>query len=271
MTASPRYAPPVRRIAKVYKVFLTSSLVRELEFRANFIAKIIQNMVWVGWFLMVLLVVYRNTDSVAGWGRGEGFILGSTTFILSAVFGLFFRSMLEIPDMIRRGTLDFVLTKPVDTQFWACTRRFNFDQIGSFIAGSVMLFYGIGQYGQPIAAAQWAGFAVLFFCALAIFFAMNTIFMITSVWFVRVDNLWVLSETSLDVSRFPIDIFGASIQRALVYYVPLAFLATMPARQLVRGFDPAMVALGVGWATMALLASRAFWQFAVKHYNSASS
>jgi ABC-2 type transport system permease protein len=261
----------LRRILNVYKVFLTSSLVRELEFRANFIAKIVQNMVWVGWFLMVLLVVYRNTDSVAGWGRGEGFILGSTTFILSAIFGLFFRSMLEIPDMIRRGTLDFVLTKPVDSQFWACTRRFNFDQIGSFIAGTLMLWYGIGQFGQPIAIDQWFGFVVLLLCALAIFFAMNTVFMITSVWFVRVDNLWVLSETSLDVSRFPIDIFGASIQRALVYYIPLAFLATMPARQLVRGFDPAMLTLGVAWAAFALLASRLFWSFALKHYSSASS
>jgi ABC-2 type transport system permease protein len=245
--------------------------VRELEFRANFIAKIVQNMVWVGWFLMVLLVVYRNTDSVAGWGRGEGFILGSSTFLLSAVFGLFFRSMLEIPELIRRGTLDFVLTKPVDSQFWASTRRFNFDQIGSFIAGSLMLWYGIGQFGRPIEAVQWFGFGVLFFCALAIFYSKNAIFMITSVWFVRVDNLWVLSETSLDVSRFPIDIFGASIQRALVYFIPLAFLATMPARQLVRGFDPAMLMLGVFWGTLAIVVSRAFWLFALRAYNSASS
>jgi ABC-2 type transport system permease protein len=86
-----------------------------------------------------------------------------------------------------------------------------------------------------------------------------------------VDNLWVLSETSLDVSRFPIDIFSASIQRALVYYIPLAFLASMPARQLVRAFDPAMVALGLFWATIALLASRLFWLRALRSYNSASS
>lgn len=259
------------RILRVYRVFLTSSLVRELEFRANFIAKIVQNMVWVGWFLMVLLVVYRNTDSVAGWSRGEGFVLGATAFLMSSVFGLFFRSMLEIPEMIRRGTLDFVLTKPVDSQFWACTRRFNFDQIGSFVAGSLMLGYGINQSGQTIAPVQWAGFVALFLCALALFFSMNVVFMITSVWFVRVDNLWVLSETSLDISRFPIDIFSASVQRALVYFLPLAFLATMPARQLVRGFDPVMVGLGFAWAVVAILASRLFWLFALRSYNSASS
>ncbi len=252
-------------------MFLTSSLVRELEFRANFIAKILQNMVWVGWFLLVLMVIYRNTSNIAGWGKGEGFILGSTTFIISAVFGLFFRSMMEIPEMVRKGTMDFVLTKPVDSQFWASTRRFNFDQIGSFIAGTLMLWYGLGQFDKPVAFSQWAGYIVLFFCAIAIFYSMNLLFMATSVWFVRVDNLWVLSESTLDVSRYPIDIFGAGIQRALVFYVPIAFLATMPARQIVRGFDPAMVGLGVFWATLALVCARGFWTFALRSYNSASS
>ena len=261
----------MRRILRVYKIFLTSSLVRELEFRANFIAKIFQNMVWVAWFLLVLMVVYRNTDQVAGWGRGEGFVLGSTTFLISALYGLFFRSMMEIPEMIRKGTLDFVLTKPVDSQFWASTRRFNFDQIGSFIAGTLMLVYGLGEFGQSVGALQWLGYLVLVFCAIAIFYSMNLVFMATSVWFVRVDNLWVLSETTLDIARFPVDIFNAAIQRALVYYVPLAFLATMPARQLVRGFDPTMLGLGVFWALLALIVARSFWLFALRSYNSASS
>ena len=259
------------RIWRIYKVFLTSSLVRELEFRANFLAKILQNMVWVAWFLLVLLVVYRNTDQVAGWGRGEGFILGATTFLISAVFGLFFRSMMEIPEMVRRGTLDFVLTKPVDSQFWASTRRFNFDQIGSFIAGSAMLVYGLVQFGQSVSLLQWLGYFALFFCAIAIFYGMNLLFMSLSVWFVRVDNLWVLSETALDVSRYPIDIFGSAIQRALTYYVPMAFLATMPARQVVRGFDGTMVALGLFWALIALAAARTFWHVALRSYHSASS
>ena len=261
----------MRRLWRIYRVFLSSSLARELEFRANFIAKILQNMIWILWFLLVLLVVYRNTDSIAGWGREEGYILASTTFLMSAVFGLFFRSLLEIPEQVRRGTLDFVLTRPVDSQFWASTRRFNFDQLGSLTAGFIMLWYGLSHFGGQVGLLQWAGYLTLALCAVAIFYSLNLALMTLSIWFVRVDNLWVLSETVLDISRFPIDIFNAGIRTVLVYWIPLAFLATIPARQIVLGFDGGMVALGLGWALASLVFSRWFWRFALRFYTSASS
>ena len=95
--------------------------------------------------------------------------------------------------------------------------------------------------------------------------------MTLSIWFVRVDNLWVLSETVLDISRFPVDIFNISIQRGLTYVLPLAFLATIPARQLVVGFDLPIVLLGVFCAVFAPVFSRWFWRFALRFYTSASS
>lgn len=261
----------MRRLWRIYKVFLSSSLARELEFRANFIAKLLQNMFWVAWFLIVLLVVYRNTDDIAGWDWKEGAILAATVFLMSAVFGLFFRSLMEIPEQVRKGGLDFVLTRPVDSQFWVSMRRFNYDQIGSFIAGVAALSYGVAHLGRDISLLQWSGFAVLGACAVAIFYGFNLCLMTLSIWFVRVDNLWVLSETVLDISRFPIDIFGAGIRTALVYFIPLAFLATIPARQIVLGFDLGMVVLGLVWAVFSLIFSRWFWRFALRFYTSASS
>jgi ABC-2 type transport system permease protein len=121
----------VQRYWKIYRTFFVSSFARELEFRANFIAKVGQNVVWIFFFILILLVIYRNTNSVAGWSRGDAFVLAATCFFMNAAFSAFFMSLTEIPEQVRRGTLDFVLTKPVDTQFWISTRKFNFDQIGT--------------------------------------------------------------------------------------------------------------------------------------------
>jgi len=261
----------VQRYWKIYRTFFVSSFARELEFRANFIAKVGQNIIWLGFFILILLVVYGNTNSVAGWSKGDAFVLAATCFFMNAVFQALFMSLNEIPEQVRKGTLDFVLTKPIDTQFWVSTRKFNFDQVGTLFAGLVMI--GVGAFSAHIHPdiVQWLSYTVLVFASTVIFYSFNLMLMTTGIWLVRVDNLWVLGETVMQVARYPLDIYSSGLQRLLTFAVPLAFLATIPARQLKDGFNPSMLLLGVAWALAFLVISRWFWNFALRHYGSASS
>jgi len=261
----------VKRYWKVYRAFFASSFARELEFKANFLAKLVQNVMWIFFFLMILFVVYSKTSSIAGWGKGDAFVLAATVFVMNAFFNAFFFSLQEIPQQIRMGTMDFVVTKPMDTQFWVSTRKFNFDQIGTISAGAIMLAVGVRIGGIHPEWAQWMGFVVLVAASIAIFYAFNLSLMTTAIWLVRVDNLWVLGESLVGVARYPVDIYESGLRRFLTFVVPLAFLATVPARQLVKGLDPAAVGEGVVWAAVALAASRTFWRFAMRNYSSASS
>lgn len=259
------------RTWRIYRAFFQSSLARELEFRANFFAKIAQSAVWVTFFILILLVIFSRTKEVAGWSRGDAFVLAATCFMMNALSSAFFMALMEVPQMVRQGTLDFVLTKPVDSQFWVSMRRFNFDQVGMFLVGVGMVVLGISQAGLHPTMLQWIGYLSLILSSLAIFYAFNMCMMTLGIWWVRVDNLWVLGESVMQVARFPIDIFGPQIARLLTYVVPLAFLATIPARQLVHGFDGGAVLLGTGWATLALIVCTLFWRFALRSYASASS
>ena len=255
----------------MYRKFFTSSLARELEFRANFFAKILGNVTWIFFFLMILFVVYGRTDDVAGWSRGEAFVLAATCFLMNALSSAFFMSLMEIPQHVRQGTLDFVITKPIDTQFWISTRRFNFDQIGTLAAGIVMIVIGVLQARLAPGGLQWFGYLSLVLSATVIFYAFNLMLMTTGIWLVRVDNLWVLGESVMQVARYPLDIYNTGLQRFFTFFVPLAFLATIPARQLVAGFDANMIALGAAWAIGFFALARWFWNFALRHYTSASS
>ena len=263
--------PSMSRYWRIYRTFFSSSLARELEFRANFFAKILQNAVWIFFFVMILLVVYGNTKSVAGWNEGDALVLAASVFAMNAVSQMFFFSVTEIPQMVRLGTLDFIVTKPIDSQFWVSIRKFSFDQIGSFVAGVVMLALGLQFSGVHPSAIQWIVYLALMVCSLAMFYSFTLAMMTTGIWLVRVDNLWVLAESATQIARYPMDIYGMQIQRFFTYLVPLAFLATIPARQLVRSLDPAMAALAVLWAAISVLLARLFWRFAVTQYASASS
>lgn len=259
------------RYWRIYRTFFVSSFARELEFRANFFAKILQNLMWIGFFLLILLVIYRNTNNVAGWSRGDAFVLAATVFLMNAIVSALFMALQEIPEHVRKGTLDFIITKPIDTQFWISTRKFNFDQVGNLLVGMAMVGVGVYLSGVHPSFVAWMAYVVLVFCSIAIFYAFNLMLMTTGIWLVRVDNLWVLGESVQQVARYPIDIFPGGVRMFFVYVVPLAFIATMPARQIVRGFDPAGMLLGIAWALVFGVMARGFWRFALRHYASASS
>ena len=260
----------MRRYFRVYRSFALSSIYREIEFKANFFAKIGQNLIWLGFFMTVLFVIYGRTDSVAGWSRGESVVLSATVFLMGALStGLFF-SLTEIPEQVRKGTLDFVLTRPVDSQFWVSLRRLAPEQAGVAIVGFAMVLIGLRLDGIAPSAAQWASWTVGVGCALALFYSLNLALMTTGVWFVRVDNLFILSETTQQVARYPLDIYGPSLARFLTFALPLGMLGTVPARALVRGVESAALLAAVGWAIAALVGSRLFWRFALRSYGSAS-
>ncbi len=222
-------------------------------------------------FVLVVLVLYANAESVAGWNRGEAFVLASTCFVLGSVMSAFFMSVAEIPSQVRLGTLDTVIAKPVDTQFWVSMRRFNFDQLGSLIAGAGMLVYGVLTSGSQPSLAQWAAYLALAVAATLLYYSLNLAMMTLGIWLVKVDNLWVLGETAMQVARFPLDIYNTFLQKLLIFYIPLGFLATVPARQLTKGLDLPMVGLGLFWSLLSLAFARWFWRFALRHYSSASS
>jgi viologen exporter family transport system permease protein len=262
---------PMARYWRIYRAFYLSSLARELEFRANFFAKVLQNLVWIGFFVMILLVVYGKTDSIAGWSKGHAFVLGATVFVMNSVSSAFFFSLTDIPQQVRLGTLDFVISKPVDSQFWVSMRRFNFDQIGALIAGVIMVLIGVHISFLHPSFGQWTAYVVSVVASIAIFYAFSLAMMTTGIWLVRVDNLFVLGESIVQVARYPLDIYPTGAQRFLTYVVPLGLLSTVPARQLVHPASPVMALLSLGWAALAVFLSRRFWRYAMRHYTSASS
>lgn len=262
----------MKRMARVYRQFFLSSLQREMEFRANFVAKVAQNLIWVVTFALLLEVIFRNTATVRGWTKAETYLLAATCFIVEGLVGAFLSaSTVEIPQKVRQGTLDFDIVKPIDSQFLACARKFNFDELGTTAAGVVIALLASQAAGIELTLAGVLAYLLLVVSACAIYGSFLLLLMTTAIWFVRVDNLWVLGDLAISLARYPIDIFGTVAKAVLTFIVPLAFLATVPVRTLAGAFGASWLLLSAVWAVAFLLLARWFWKFALRHYTSASS
>ena len=257
------------RYLGIWGALLRAALQAETQFRANFFAKLLRNAGWLVFVMAATLVIFGNTNQIGGWDRGESLVLVATLFLVAALNNMFFHSLSEIPQHVRTGTLDFFLSKPVDSQFWVSVRRFNVGELGSFLAAIILLVYGLR--GSEVTLFAVGGYIVGIVCGVALYYAMNLTLMTLAIWLVRVDNLWVLTETISSVARYPLDMYGVATRRLLVTWSPLGLLAYAPASMLVTGFDGGLVLTSVALALFAVMGSRMFWRWATRSYSSASS
>ena len=231
----------------------------------------LQNLTWFGFFLVVLFVVYAKVQTIAGWNRTDAQILGATLYIVGSLNNLLTFSVLEIPQHVRQGTLDFIVTKPVDSQFWVSMRKFNFAELGSFAGGVTLVVLSlIASHVHP-SAMQISLYLFGILCAVVNLYGFQLMLMTTGIYFIRIDNLWVLGETVTGLGRYPMDIYPNGLRFILTFMLPVAFFAYFPANQLVHGVNFVAAAEGFLLSTVFFALSRLWWRYSMRHYSSASS
>jgi len=260
------------RYLRLYRVFARNNLVRELEFRGNFWAKLFTNVGWLVSYLLYIEILFANTDSLGGWNKGEVFLLfGTFVFARAWMDALFTPNMGKIPELVRLGTMDFVLTKPVPSQFYVSARYLSLDELGSLLGSAGIIAYALSLLQRVPTAGQALLWLLLVVCGVAILYALQLLLMTLSFWLVRIDNLSALTDTVVFVGRYPPDIFPRVLNFGLTFVLPLAFIAAVPTKALLGTLGPGMVAAGLAIAAGFLLAAALFWRYATRAYTSASS
>ncbi len=257
------------RHARLYRVFWENCFAREAEFRANFWANVVTNTGWLFFFVAFVKVIFLNTRRVGEWSEAETLVLTGTFGVIQGLFNIVaYQNLSRFPEMVRLGTLDFVITKPVNSLFLVATRYVKLDSIGNVAGACLIIAHGLqlADYrpGLPEIAA---------YLALGAYFSIYTLLMTLAFWFIRVENLAVLADVIFGTARYPIDIFRPWnwLWSLFVYVLPLAFVSSFPALALFGKLPAGWMALGPFLAALLFLACTAFWRLGIRSYSSASS
>ncbi|MBC8141479.1 MAG: ABC-2 family transporter protein [Armatimonadetes bacterium] len=261
------------RYLRLYRVFARNNLVRELEFRANFWAKVFTNVGWLVSFVLFLKIIFNNTNAVGTWTEGQIFLLFGTFILVRSLMDILFtQNLSKIPELVRMGTMDFVLTKPVPSLFYVSARYLSLDELGSLFGAVGVLGYSVWLLHLSPTMAQVGAWLVLVILGLVTLYSIQLLLMTLSFWLVRIDNLTALTDTVVFIARYPPDIFPALMRFFISFVIPLAFVAAIPASVLLGKRDalPALLASAL-IAAVFLLFANLFWQYATRSYTSASS
>src|ERR1700693_3431248 len=122
--------PTLRKYCAVYFVMLRNSLIREMNFKLNFLLWMIVESLWFVGQLVFIEVIFSQVNQIGDWTKWQMVLLVGTHQIISQIFqGFFFTTLANLPELVRTGKFDFVLLQPVDSQFTISVRQFGMDSI----------------------------------------------------------------------------------------------------------------------------------------------
>lgn len=245
---------------------------RSLEFRFEVVAWSIVNIFWAFLPVVVAQLIFGQVREIAGWSRNEAIVLALFQGMFVVVLWFFvFPSVLKFSRTIRFGELDFYLLKPINARFLLSFSRFEFDNYVSFTVrlGALIIFLQQAQITVTPVAILSA--IILFILGLFIFYSLFFLIATLSFWFINFMNLEDLLDSLINVGQFPTYIFDYGFRFLFFFVIPVVFVATYPTQALLGKATPELFIQGVVLAIIFFFLSQWFWNFALKHYSSASS
>ncbi len=157
----------------------------------------------------------------------------------------------------------------MNSQVHATLRRFRFQKLSSVLVGLGIIIYALIQLRQTPSLGQVLLFILVCMGGMVLLYSAMTLLSTLSFWLVRIRNLDAAFWSVSVMARYPIDIFEKVLRNMLTFFLPLAFIATVPARGLARTLELWMLPVAVCFALGLMVASRLFWRKAARIYTSA--
>jgi len=262
----------MKRFFAVVGAQLHASLALALQYRLDFVVEGLLAILWMGVTLVPVLVVFGARPEVAGWTFPEmllvlGWFVGLKGFLEGAISP----SLINVVEHVRKGTLDFVLLKPVDAQLLVSLAKIEPWRIIDVFGAFAIFGYAFHSMGHRPSLSQILLALALLFAAILVLYSIAIIVVSIAFFAVRVDNLLYLFHSIFDVARWPVSVFRGALAVIFTYVLPLALMTTYPALALL-GKLSAGVAFGALASTLCFAAfARLVWRLSIGKYTSASS
>ena len=262
----------LRKYLKVYAKFLHTSLASELEYKTNILIDLFTAILSLIGSIFLLSIFFQNNNNVGGWDFEQALIIQGIYTVLNGITNTWFiPNLTEIVKHIREGTLDFVLLKPIDSQFFISLKKITPSGLLEILLGFVLLSYciKINQINLDLSFLTLCLITII--CSICILYSLWFFISTTTIWFVKTWNATEVLRSFLYIGRFPLNSFSFSLRIFFSVFIPIAFITTIPSEVFLGVSQLWKILLEVTVATVFLMTSRKFWLFALKFYSSASS
>ncbi len=260
------------RYLRLFWLMVTLSVQDTAAYRVDFIMHFVLAIVQLGAELVALWTIFSNTQSLAGWGPMQILaLLGVFRIMTGAIAMGISPNMRAMMEEIRDGKLDYVILRPINTQFLVSVRRIVLWRVSDVVLGLGLITFASLRLSASLSVWQVLFFVVMIAAGVTIIYSFWLVLGTMAFWFTRINNIEMVFWNVFEAGRYPVEIYRPWVKWGLTYIIPLAFLTTFPAQTLVRRLDPLNVLLAVAAAGAALTGASLFLRFGLRHYSGASA
>lgn len=264
-------APVIKKYLGLYQAFFKASLVADLEYRLNFVFLVIAEFVWYSTQLILFEVLYRHTDIIGNWNLAQMRVFIFLVLFVDSIYMILWDpSFSSFTDNVRKGSLDLLLMKPINSMFMLSSQRISVSHLPCFFITGAGFIWALAQLPD----FNWlrlfwlvilipSGLSVIF-CGR---FALNS----TSIIFTRADFLQYIWYSLFRLGLRPDAIYSGFVRIILIFVLPFAMVASIPARMLLEPPSYWMLAWGVVLPFVLFYLLRKYWAYCLRFYSSASS
>ena len=260
------------RYWRTLRRFWGTAVAVQLEYQANVLIELLAVVMSLSGSLFMLSLFFGPDQTLGGWSWPQALMVQGLYTVFDGMASTWLRPNLgAIVTHVREGTLDFVLLKPIDSQFWLSLRTLSPAGLPEIGLGFVVATWGAIQAGVVLSPLSVLAALVMLVAGGLILYSLWFLIAATSIWFVKTWNATEVLRTLLASGRYPLSAYPPALRVLFTFLLPVAFLTTVPVEILLGQMQAGSLILGVLLATTFFALSRSFWLFALRHYTSASS
>jgi ABC-2 type transport system permease protein len=257
---------------KLLYAFLKVNLQQTLAYRADMTLSLVMNLLWLGWELVSLQIIFNNTSNLSGWGMGELIALLGVWRLANTLMGaIIFPNTERFNASVRDGTFDYSLLQPVNSQFLVSFSRIVIWRSWEIVLAGFLIVVGINMSGSITTASNIISFLFLVASGMIVIYSLWIAMIAFTFWFIKFDNNVTILHALMDAGRYPVMIYPAWLRIIITFIIPIAVATTIPLQALRGDLTAWQVLLFIGVGAASFLLSAQVWKAGVRRYSSASS
>jgi len=249
------------------KMAFSTATVSKFDFWSFVIGKLVRIVL----FLVLIVSLFRFTDNIVGFTKGQMILLYATMNLIDIIVQVFFfRGFHALQHEVRKGNFDFALTKPVDPLVLTTFRYVDLMDIVTLLPSVGILVWAIVEIGSAtFSQAIW--YTLLSLNGLAIVYGIGLIFGGLTFYTTQMENIWMFYRHGMQMARFPVDIYSGFFRFTFTFILPIAVIVTFPAKAYFGILSLPFYLYSFGLSIVLIMFGKWFWNHALAKYQSASS